>query len=269
MGSADPLAGDPSDPTTFPVLAQRLLLQHGLRVGEALYRFVEIEFYASAPGHDDPFTHRHPAQMTEGRWYFHQEGRSYRGGTFKGLDLTFGPAEVPTGILLRTLQTPDGELVNGSSNCVERLLVETGYPTVAALDEALGGRRVDAPGGPLELVEAPRLDREVLATARVGLTLARVARHPAMTTYFGRPYRFLTDPKVRKGKVQTVLALHRAGHDVERIREVASSTRAAVTRAIDAYERGWASGSLAPWHGVRLSNAEWAEAFGAWAAEVS
>ncbi|MEN0065120.1 MAG: hypothetical protein AAGA48_23455 [Myxococcota bacterium] len=267
MASDDPLAGaDPSDASTFLPAATALLTQWGLQVGEQLHGLAEVEFYSHAPGHEDPFTHQHPGQRTQSSWYFHQEGKSFRGGTFKGLDLTFGPANVPTGILIRTLRKPDGSLVNGSSNCVEHLLTTTGHPTVAALHGALGGRTILEPGGPLQLVRLPKpLDRPVIATARVGLTLARAARYPAMTLYFGQPYRFLTEPTIRKGKPQTILALHRQGHETASLPRVVSSTKPAVQRAIDAFERG-RNGDLTSFIGQRIATTAWPEVYGAWVA---
>jgi len=42
----------------------------------------------------DPFTHKDPLQQTCGQWYFHKIGAQYKGGTYKGLDLTFGDVGV-------------------------------------------------------------------------------------------------------------------------------------------------------------------------------
>ncbi|KXS19038.1 hypothetical protein M427DRAFT_181607 [Gonapodya prolifera JEL478] len=56
-----------------------------------VFRLAELEFYLHRePDHPDPFSHRHPDQRSRGRWYFHKLGGSYRGGTWKGLDITFG-----------------------------------------------------------------------------------------------------------------------------------------------------------------------------------
>ncbi|KAJ3085695.1 hypothetical protein HK102_013922 [Quaeritorhiza haematococci] len=55
------------------------------------YRLSEIEFYFyDKCHHPDPFTHKQPQQLTRAQWYFHKQGNSYRGGTWKGLDITFG-----------------------------------------------------------------------------------------------------------------------------------------------------------------------------------
>ncbi len=38
----------------------------------------------------DPFSHCDAMQQTCAQWYFHKTGGKYRGGTYKGLDVTFG-----------------------------------------------------------------------------------------------------------------------------------------------------------------------------------
>src|SRR3954470_22893409 len=74
----------------FASLADRLLNRCRLTVGGEPHRFVEVEFYYCGEGHPDPFTHRDPLQKECGRWYFHRTRGEYRGGSFKGVDLTFG-----------------------------------------------------------------------------------------------------------------------------------------------------------------------------------
>jgi hypothetical protein len=58
------------------------------------HRFVEIEFYYTDAIHADPFTHKDPLQKTNGQWYFHKIGAQYKGGTYKGLDVTCGSPKV-------------------------------------------------------------------------------------------------------------------------------------------------------------------------------
>ncbi|TFY71986.1 hypothetical protein EVG20_g1009 [Dentipellis fragilis] len=68
------------------------------------YEILELEFYLRmGDHHEDPYTHGSDEQRLSGRWYFHRAGRNtasqtsskttlpgYRGGSRKGLDLTFG-----------------------------------------------------------------------------------------------------------------------------------------------------------------------------------
>ncbi len=68
--------------------------------GDYKYRISEIEFYyndlvdgkkGAAAIHPDTFTHGDEMQRLSGQWYFHKmNGKSYKVGTYKGLDLAFG-----------------------------------------------------------------------------------------------------------------------------------------------------------------------------------
>jgi hypothetical protein len=81
------------------------------------HRFEEIEFYCHSGIHQDPFAHCNPIQQSFGKWYafvsfnclalhfnswnfffryFHRNGNNYRGGSYKGVDLTFGAENVCT-----------------------------------------------------------------------------------------------------------------------------------------------------------------------------
>ncbi|HAX77412.1 MAG TPA: hypothetical protein DCY88_16650 [Cyanobacteria bacterium UBA11372] len=117
--------------TWFNRIASQLLFGCYLVVGNQPHRLVEIEFYYFSETHPDPFTHRAPLQLECGRWYFHRTRGSYRSGSFKGLDLTFGDGQAFGGILIRSLVTPDGKLIDGPSLCVDYLLAKAGVMGVA------------------------------------------------------------------------------------------------------------------------------------------
>src|SRR5687768_6144859 len=76
-----------------------------ITIGGEWHRILELEFYLHNAEHPDPYVHRNPQQLTVGQWYFHRTGNSYKGGTYKGLDITFG-ADSYGGILIRTLLSP-------------------------------------------------------------------------------------------------------------------------------------------------------------------
>lgn len=129
---------DPADPSdAFHHAARQLLLHTELLVAGLPCRLQEIEFYWFATQHPDPFCHCHPLQRLHGRWYFHRVGSAYRGGSFKGLDLTFSDGQGYGGILLRGLLLPDGSVISGPSRLVDFLLEATGFPNVAQLDAHL------------------------------------------------------------------------------------------------------------------------------------
>jgi hypothetical protein len=214
----------------FHEIARRLLGPCRLRVAGALRRLVEIEFYFDSAEHPDPFTHRSPDQATSGHWYFHRAGASFRGGSFKGLDLTFGGDTAHGGILIRSLETAEGGLIVGPSLSVDHLLVATGMSSVAALANAIGGRSVFDPASPLCLVDGEeRGELSLFRSARVGLSLKRHDDAVAVDR-LSRHYRFLSEPRrVTKGRRELIEALLSSGHSPEDVRRLTGSPMKAIT----------------------------------------
>lgn len=237
----------------FTTLAQQFLNQTYLAIAGENHRIVEIEFYYYNVKHRDPFAHCHPLQLTENRWYFHRQGKSYRGGTFKGVDLTFGDDRTYGGILLRSLEQADGSLVNGSCNCVNYMLQRTDYETVAELDAAIGDRHARDRNAPLFLQSADIPERPVFVTARVGLSLKRAQSHPDMPAYLLQPYRYLTTPRISKGKIYLVLALHLQGRSQEEIRQLTKCPQSKLQQYFQAYNRGREQVNAAPYYGKTLT----------------
>lgn len=216
-------------------LATLLLLRCDLRVGDARWRIMEVEGYAHAPGHPDPFTHRDEAQNSLGRWYFHRTGEGFRGGSFKGVDLTFGGGGAFAGMLVRAVALSDGTLVEGPSLSVDAMLGATGHGSVASLARACDEGAHDAVA--LVAREHPRGDA-VYAGPRVGLSL-RAELSAERVFFLPRHYRFVVDPRrARKGRAHIALGMHRAGTSPEAIAGVTGTPLAQVRRWIEAYERG-------------------------------
>ncbi|MEZ4339764.1 MAG: hypothetical protein R3B82_24350 [Sandaracinaceae bacterium] len=239
-------------------VARRLVLDLELVVGGEALRVEEAEAYFHGPGHEDPFAHRHPVQSTPGRWYFHRAGAgTYRGGSFKGLDLTFGPEGTFGGVLVRTVSRR-GALVSGPSRVVDLLLALAGVDRVAALDD---GRDALDPRGALHLRRAPR-DEAVLRTARVGLTLKRHVAGDERPRWLLVRDRFLAETRIPKGRVHAVVALHQAGLDPAAVRQATGST--AVERYLARYAQGLAGGGFEAFAGRALSDADYAELHGIW-----
>ncbi len=250
----------------FASLAAQLLLGSRLVVARRAHRIVEIEFYYWSKAHADPFAHRDPLQFQIGHWYFHRAHGVYRGGSFKGLDLTFGGGESSGGILLRGLETPAGSLIDGPSLCVDYLLEATGTTTVAELDRAIDKRLAWSEGNPLILQAHLANDmRPIFRTPRVGLSLKRAAGSPDATRFLMRPYRFLTEPRrTKKGKVQLVLSLHVRGVGVETIQTLTNCPRRSIERYLAEFERGRNEGEFTPYLGVDLGRSELCKLYGVW-----
>src|SRR5205823_3994142 len=139
-------------------------------------------------GHPDPFTHRDPLQRENGRWYFHRTRGAYRGGSFKGLDLTFGDGRAFGGFLVRTIEAPSGALIVGPSLCVDHLLARAGAKSVAALDAVIGGGAAWDPNSPLQLRAVDGQERRpVFRSARVGLSLKKAGPSGDAARFVMRP----------------------------------------------------------------------------------
>ncbi|MCB9569955.1 MAG: hypothetical protein H6710_22505 [Myxococcales bacterium] len=204
----------------FARIAALLLGEVTLRIAGVAHRIAEIEFYWTSAVHPDPFTHLDPIQRERGRWYFHRQGGTYKGGTYKGLDVAVGAPAIHGGILLRAIEAiEDGARIEGSCAVVDRILAGASSPLFLEL------RR-------------PGEAREVVTSPRVGLTLKRGA-DPLRRRYLGRPYRFLIDPaNVRKGRQNLVIGLHQAGRAPAAIAALTGVSPRHVERYVAAFEAG-------------------------------
>ncbi|MFN3199788.1 MAG: hypothetical protein ACE366_15405 [Bradymonadia bacterium] len=211
----------------------RWLLHHThLELAGERLELVEIELYGYGPGHADPFAHRHPSQSTAGRWYLHRTGSGFRSGSFKGLDLTFGPSDTWGGVLIRALRLPSGMLVSGPSLCVDLILDRLGVAHPRDLHDMIWPHPVDAAAQPLRLAIHEPTTCPIWWTARVGLTLKRAADHPTMPHWLLKPYRALTAPReIKKGRVYLVAALLQAGQDAASISALTGSSKSSIRKA--------------------------------------
>jgi hypothetical protein len=250
----------------FTRIAEKLLNGSQLLVAGQAHRFREVEFYYFAREHLDPFTHRDPVQHQYGRWYFHRTGSGYRSGSFKGVDLTFGDAQATGGILIRSLHTPAGKLVDGPSLCVDHILALTDCRDVAALDAAIDGRLAWGRSNPLQVTEVkPAESAPLFRSARVGLSLKRWQKSPEPPSFILRPYRYLTEPRrIKKGKLHLVLALHVAGTDPETIHQLTACPRASIQRYLTDFELGRQEKDFSAYQGIDLGPRELCRLHGTW-----
>ena len=181
----------------FDRLAETLLGGAILHAGGRTFYIDEVECYWTAPEHPDPFTHRHELQHSWLRWYFHRVGRGYRGGNYKGLDVTIGgtPAGAFGGVLIRALRdSATGTRVTGPSNSVAALLAATDCAKPSELDERIGERRVDDATSPLRLEAVARGDGIALENWRTGprhgLSTRPQNRTELHEAYRALPYRY-------------------------------------------------------------------------------
>lgn len=257
----------------FGAIAELLLNNTRLMVAGKPHRLIEIEYYYNGGAHPDPFAHGDPVQQTSGKWYFHRDNGSYRGGSFKGLDITFGGEGVFGGILIRTMASlgEDATFVNGSSLCADHLLRTSGKAKVAELDAEVFPKAVWDTDSLLHLAHAPDLEsKTIYDTARVGLTLKRAYQHAEMPRYIMKPYRFLTEPRlVKKGKIHTSIALYQSGKSVEEIYGLTRSPKKSIQKYIDAHKEGEALTSMRRFYGKSLKNDDLCQMHGCWQAKYA
>ncbi|KAH8814574.1 hypothetical protein DL96DRAFT_1534931 [Flagelloscypha sp. PMI_526] len=201
---------------------------------ETALELLEIEFYLIYPGiHDDPFTHGGREQGVTGNWYFHRAPRrttsletkapsGWRGGTRKGLDLTFGDAQstsgqIRGGILLRSIRnTSTSEVISGPSLLVDKVLALSGAEGIRDLVEDKWSNNVSALTQTsstrffLRRISPPRAKPDpVFSSPRIGLELSNPSVKPTATDlrvlHVCRPYRFIKLPAllVKKGAQHT------------------------------------------------------------------
>lgn len=271
MGAPLRLLAQPSNGSLgawFEAIATLLLQRCALRIAGEPHRIIELELYYHSVEHPDPFVHQDARQARVGRWYFHRRGGHYTGGSYKGLDLTFGPEGIIGGVLIRTLKTPQGQLIHGCSLCVDHILSKTGFEHVRQLDEALGEAPIwsESPYVQVDEVSQPsgELAHMLYSSARVGLTLKRAESFELMPDYIMRPYRFFSEPSLPKGKLHTIIALYKQGADTSHIHALTRSPVKTIERYIKAFERGRSRGQLGLYMGRALKPDELCELHGLW-----
>lgn len=203
------------------------------------FKITEVEFYfndlldsSSKTNHPDTFTHNDTRQLnSSGCWYFHRSGPTLKGGTYKGLDLTFGePGKCYGGVLLRSLgrivEGKENEPVEGPCNLVNSILSANNRPedlkSFVEIDmKGVGATHVDAFDCKSKLFLQPfSHDAKVFTSPRFGLTLKRKDEGKAQyKPYFlMKPYRFISAPQhIKKGKNHLILALAAGGMSVDDI----------------------------------------------------
>lgn len=252
-------ADGPPAEAWFATLADALLNRTEFRLAGQPHRLLEVEVYYHSLAHPDPFAHKEPVQLEGGRWYFHRTRGEYRGGSFKGLDLTFGDGVAYGGILFRGLEKPDGTVVDGPSLLVDHLLKTTSHPTVAELDRAIGTKRAWDASQPLVLAAKPLDERPVVRCARVGLTWKRHKPRPddPAVNYVLRRYRYLSNPsRTAKGKPHMVLAMLLIGESVETVSAQTGCPLKTVRRYAADLETGKHETDLAPYYGKDWSTSD-------------
>ncbi|CAF0886058.1 unnamed protein product [Adineta ricciae] len=184
----------------FHTIANKLINEYELVFNDqTTFRLVELEFYFYHElRHADSFAHRHPEQQHYENWYFHRQGTSatasYKAGTYKGLDITFGSTDGSSygGILIRSIKNLEtNEIYEGSCLVVNAILELCKSETIKDLVELklLKNLNVFNRNSFIYLRPSTAIEsKELIASPRVGLTL----KVPSLDRerFLFRPYRF-------------------------------------------------------------------------------
>ena len=195
-------------------IATSLMTHFALDVNGTRFRLAELEVYLHHETHKDVFTHRQDDQLQNACWYFHKQGTNggYKGGTYKGLDLTAGNRKngVYCGFLIRSLlQEGEDKPIEGPCLCVNKILELNGGKGVAEFIDDREGEALrvdDFKGLKLQPVDKMPKFTEVYSAPRVGLTLRNGM---GREKFCARAYRFSTVPsklaKFRAGFVAAAI----------------------------------------------------------------
>ncbi|KAI9240567.1 MAG: hypothetical protein BYD32DRAFT_408168 [Podila humilis] len=206
------------------------------------YRLVEIEFYLNGGKHLDVFTHSDKDQKTCGEWYFHKMNGSYKGGSYKGLDITFGRHDTCFGgILVRGIQLsndPMAIIIEGPCLVVDQVLKHTNSKMIINLvDNSSFSKSIFSETSLLRIVPTKqKIIRPLIKCPRVGLRLKKADKE--RVEYLMREYRYLNIPEQHsKGKPYIILALHRQGNTLQQICDITKTKQIHASRYIDLYEK--------------------------------
>jgi hypothetical protein len=106
-------------------LTDQLINKHVMIVGTKTFQLVELEYYHKSNTHPDGFVHGDQEQLQTGTWYYHRMKGSYKEGTFKGMDITFGPSDQYGGLLVRAIKDlGTNKIIEGPCLVVNAILEE-------------------------------------------------------------------------------------------------------------------------------------------------
>jgi len=216
----------------FTKIANDIINRGILKINGEEYIVCEIEFYLSIENHIDPFIHGDKEQATIGNWYFHrQNGGSYKGGSFKGLDLTFGSSKKQSygGILFRSIkEVHTGKILEGPCRIVDYILTKCGKSTIVDLVKDDLCKLLCFTMGNVR-------NEKVYKCPRVGLTLKNGTKEKEK--YLMKNYRYLIHPnKIQKYKFGMILNLYKNGTSCKDIASILETSLKNIEKYVGVYE---------------------------------
>ena len=208
-------------------------------IGGIKHRLLEIEFCFKDNNHNDPFIHGDSHQQNPLFWYFHrQNGKDYKSGTFKGLDIVFGKNTSNSsfgGILIRSIQCLQvskrnldaKKIIEGPCNVVNYILNLCKYQTIEEMIKENLDSTISAEQLSIQKIYNKKLyleqkqnfleTKEVFSGPRVGLSLGKT-KDKGREHFIMKNYRFLIfADKIKKNINTIIINLHIQGFDIENI----------------------------------------------------
>lgn len=218
----------------FKLFSSYLLKQFKLKVGNAICSLEEIEIYYHSSDHSDEYVHQNKDQLLSGTWYFHQYATgTYKSGTYKGMDITFGNGkDVYGGVLIRSISNQtDNEFITGPCNTVNYLLKKSGCEEVSDLVKKIKSLDVYDDKNPFYLTIQPTQDTgQIFTGPRVGLS----TKYPE---YLIKEYRYLKHPtKISKNRSTIISSLYNGGMKEQDICTITKVLKASVKKAIKEFD---------------------------------
>jgi hypothetical protein len=259
----------------FVRIADCLMNEYLLTVNGAYkYRISEIEFYYNDvhdknSRHPDTFTHGDEMQKLSGRWYFHRFGKTYKTGTYKGMDLSFGKGDVAFGgILIRAINSvgacngknlQPNEFIEGPCNSVTRILEHNSASEANPIKEVKDfvildnfttdafteGSRLflsriseeDLKKFNLDWKKSPQGKSPLYRGPRVGLTLKRFDEHKC--NFWMKDYRFVVYPeKHRKQQILVMLGMLGNGFRADQVTSICKTKKTTVDELVENMNKG-------------------------------
>lgn len=218
----------------FKLFATYLLKQFKMKIGENVCSLEEVEIYYNSKDHKDDYTHKNKDQLTNAMWYFHQyPNGTYKSGTYKGLDITFGNGkDIYGGVLIRSIEnTTTNEFITGPCNVVTYILKKLECEEITDLVKKMKTLEVLNEKNPFYLTIQPTQENTQIFTGpRVGLSL----KYP---TYLIKEYRYLKQPsKIPKCRTTIISSLHLGGMKKDDIVKLTNLTSSSVNKAIKEFD---------------------------------
>lgn len=235
----------------FNKLSDYLLNHIKLVVGDKNYRLVEVELYLYSSNHKDIFTHRDIDQSIKYKFYFHKKGKTYKSGTYKGLDITFGNnTKSYGGALIRSIQDiSTNKIIEGPCNVVNCILKIFNHDDISELvtyllktnkqnEQDTVNCYKSHKKSKLYLKYSDLNEKDVYSGPRVGLTLKN-SNNKLKNEYIMANYRYTTIPnKLKKFKSGLVLNLYANNKAIDDIESITGCKKYIIKRYIDNYNKG-------------------------------